>query len=59
MKVIIQFFTAEPKPPEIYYLHENNDPEFQKFLERIVELTKSRAKFTVSRMAPTCIVDLS
>lgn len=53
MKYVIIFYTAEPKPPEIFY-----PDEMQKMIERIVELTKNRAKFTVNTIGD-CIGDFS
>lgn len=52
-KYLIEFFTGEPKPPEIYY-----EQEIEKLFERIVELTKHKAKFTVS-LVSRCLCDFS
>ena len=49
---VIKFFTKEPKPPEIF-----RSSEIKMLLERVVELTKNRAKFIV--LKATCICDFS
>lgn len=53
MKLLIEFFTVEPKPPEVY-----RQSEMQDFIKRIMELTRSKAKFTVS-IVGECIGDYS
>lgn len=53
MRYIIIFYTAEPKPIEIY-----NQNEIQQLFERIVELTKNRAKFCIYRVGE-CVGDFS
>jgi hypothetical protein len=50
-KFIIVFYTVEPKPPEIY---RETSEDVQKFLERIVELTKHKAKFAIYKIGECC-----
>lgn len=58
LKLLITFYTSEPKPVEIYHLNANNPDEVQKYNDRIVELTKHKAKFTVSIIGD-CVGDYS
>jgi hypothetical protein len=56
MKVLIVFYTKEPQPPELFYI--GNDEDFQKLMERVVELARNRSKFTISNVGK-CIGDFS
>lgn len=56
MKVIIIFYTKEPKPPEYYNL--NAADEFEAYNKRIVELTKHKALFCLYKLGE-CIGDFS
>lgn len=53
-KYLIEFYTREPKPPEVYC-----DNEVEKLFERIVELTKHNAKFVVSAVITPPLCDFS
>lgn len=54
-KYLIIFYTAEPKPPEVYW---DSTEDMEKLFARIVELTKHKAKFTVNEVG-ACIGDFS
>jgi hypothetical protein len=54
-RYIITFYTSEPKPPEVYW---NNSKDMQRLFERVVELTKNRAKFTINEVGE-CVGDFS
>lgn len=54
-RYLITFYTKEPKPPEVYW---DNPEDMQKFIERIVELTNHKAKFTV-HVVGECLGDFS
>jgi len=55
-KYVIEFYTHEPKPPEIYYSSISDD--MQKLFERIAELTKHKAKFVIHEISK-CVADFS
>lgn len=54
-RFLIVFYTAEPKSPETYL---NNAEQMQKLFERIVELTKHKAKFAIYQVNE-CVGDFS
>lgn len=54
-KYLIVFYTVEPKPPEVFW---DNEKEMQMLFERIVELTKHKAKFAIYSVG-TCVGDFS
>lgn len=56
MRVVILFYTKEPKPPEHYSL--NNTKDLQAYNERIVELTKHKALFAIFPLGE-CVGDFS
>jgi hypothetical protein len=56
MKVIIIFYTKDPTPIERYNLESAEDSAI--FLERIVFLTKLKAKFVVYKLGE-CLGDFS
>jgi hypothetical protein len=52
-KYVIIFYTSQPKPTEVYW-----PSDFEKLLARVVELTKSKAKFAVYELG-NCVGDFS
>lgn len=56
MKVIIIFYTKEPKPIELYYLESTQ--ALEEYNKRIVELTKHKALFAVYKIGD-CVGDFS
>ena len=56
MKVILIFYTKEPKPIEMYYL--NNTEQLEKYNYRVAELLKHRALFAIYQVGE-CVGDFS
>lgn len=50
-RYVIFFYTSEPKPPEVI-------TDLAALLERVVEITKTKAKFTVYEVGE-CVGDFS